>query len=99
MNPEADESVRAAAFEVIGQLRGVTIDKSATDPAGRETTSASISYKYSGPPGSTMTVYFDPKSSRAFAFTDILDAPARFIDSRTLTSFVLTDAKTVSSIP
>lgn len=99
LNPEADGSVRAAAFEVIGQLPGVTIDKSATDPEGRETTSASISYDYSGPPGSTMTVYFDPESSRAFAFTDILDAPATFIDSRTLTSFVLTDAKTVSSIP
>jgi hypothetical protein len=99
MNPEADASVRAATFEAIGELRGVTIDKSATDPEGRGTTSASISYDYSGPPGSTMTVYFDPKSSRAFAFTDILDAPARFIDSRTLTSFVLTDAKTVSSIP
>jgi hypothetical protein len=99
LNPETDGSVRAAAFEVIGQLGGVTIDKSATDPEGRETTSASISYDYSGPPGSTMTVYFDPESSRAFAFTDILDAPARFIDSRTLTSIVLTDAKTVSSIP
>jgi hypothetical protein len=98
LNPEADGSVRAAAFEVIGQLPAVTIDRSASDPLGRATTSASITSAYTGPE-STRTVYFDPGSSRAFAYTDTLTRPANFIDSRTLTSIVLTDAKTVSSIP
>jgi hypothetical protein len=98
LNPEADGSVRAAAFEVIAQLPKVTIDRSASDPLGRRTTSASITSAYTGAE-STRTVYFDPESSRAFAYTDTLTGPANFIDSRTLTSIVLTDAKTVSSIP
>jgi hypothetical protein len=98
MNPEADGSVRAATFEVIGRLPGVTIDRSASDPLGRKTTSASITSAYSGAE-STRTVYFDPESSRAFAYTDKLTGPEIFIDSRILTSIVLTDAKTVSSIP
>jgi hypothetical protein len=98
LNPEADTSVRAAAFEVIGRLPKVTIDRSASDPLGRKTTSASVTSAYSGQ-ASTRTVYFDPESSRAFAYTDKLTHPANFIDSRTLTSEVLTDTKTVSSIP
>ncbi len=98
LNPEADESVRAAAFAVIRQLPKVTIDRSASDPLGRRTTSASFTSAYTGKE-STRTVYFDPESSRAFAYTEKLTHPENFIDSRTLTSIVLTDAKTVSSIP
>jgi hypothetical protein len=98
MNPDTGASVRAATFEVIRQFPKVTIDRSASDPLGRRTTSASITSAYSGQ-ASTRTVYFDPESSRALAYTDKLTDPANFIDSRTLTSFVLTDTKTVSSIP
>jgi hypothetical protein len=83
---------------VIGQLPKVTIDRSASDPLGRATNSASITSAYTGAE-STRTVYFDPESSRAFAYTDKLTGPEIFIDSRTLTSIVLTDAKTVSSFP
>ena len=96
--PITPKPVRVAAFRVLGQLPGVVVDRSATDPLGRATTSASISSGYAGSV-STKTVYFDPKSSLEFAYTDRLAEPEHFIDSRLLNESVLTKAKTVSSIP
>jgi len=91
LKPNVDGPVRAAAFEVLGHLPGVVVDRSASDPLGRATTSASISSDYTGAK-STRMLYFDPESSRAFAYTDTLSGPEDFIDSRTLSSTVLTEA-------
>jgi hypothetical protein len=96
--PNTPEAVRTAAFKVLTELPGVVVDRSATDPLGRATTSASITSGYTGS-DSTMTVYFDPKSSLEFAYTDRLAGPEHFIDSRLLNEMVLTQAKTVSSVP
>ena len=98
MNPETDGSVRTATLEMIRRLPKVTIHRSASDPLGRPMTSASITSAYTGKE-STRTIYFDPKSSRAFAYTEKLTHPENFIDARTLTTIALTDARTVSSIP
>ena len=96
--PNVPGPVRAAAFRVLSQLPGVVVDRSATDPLGRATTSASISSGYTGA-DSTRTVYFDPKSSLELAYTNRLTGPESFIDSRLLNEMVLTKAKTVSSVP
>jgi hypothetical protein len=98
MNPETDASVKAATIDVIRRLPNVTIDRSASDPLGRRSTSASVTSAYTGT-GSTRTIYFDPKSVRALAYTETLTHPEHFIDSRTLTSVVMTDHEAVSSIP
>jgi hypothetical protein len=79
-------------------LPGVVVDRSATDPLGRATTSASISSGYTGA-DSTRTVYFDPKRSLELAYTNRLAGPENFIDSRLLNETVLTKAKAVSSAP
>lgn len=96
--PNTPKAVRAAAFRVLRQLPGAVVDRSATDPLGRATTSASISSGYTGA-DSTKTVYFDPKTSLEFAYTDGLAGPENFIDSRLLNETVLTKAKAVSSVP
>ncbi len=96
--PNVPGPVRAAAFQVLRQLPGVVVDRSATDPLGRATTSASITSAYPGQE-STRTVYFDPRSSLELAYTDRLTGPESFIDSRLLGEMVLTKAKAVSSAP
>jgi len=96
--PNTPKAVRAAAFRVLSQLPGVVVDRSATDPLGRPTTSASITSGYTGA-DSTKTVYFDPKSSLQLAYTNRLTRPRGFIDSRLLSESVLTKAKKVSSVP
>jgi hypothetical protein len=48
---------------------------------------------------STMTVYFDPKSSLEFAYTDRLTGRENFVDARLLNETILTKARTVSSVP
>lgn len=95
--PNVPGPVRAAGYEVVGGIAGITVDDSAKDPLGRSTTSVSLSTNYGA--RSTSTLYFDPKTSRALAFTDTLAKPADFIDSLNLTTSVVTDVKTVESIP
>jgi hypothetical protein len=96
--PNTPAPVRAAVFKVLSQLPGAGVDRSATDPLGRRTTSASMGSGYTGS-YSTETVYFDPKTSLEFAYTDRLTQPEHFIDSRLLNKMVLTKAKAVSSVP
>jgi hypothetical protein len=96
--PNTPKAVRAATFRVLSQLPGVVVDRHATDPLGRATTSAAISSGYTGS-DSTKTVYFDPKSSLELAYTDRLAVPENFIESRLLDETVLTKAKTVASAP
>jgi hypothetical protein len=96
--PNTPAPVRAAAFKVISRLPGAVVDRSATDPLGRRTTSAAMGSGYTGS-YSTETVYFDPKTSLEFAYTDRLSHPEHYIDSRLLNESVLTKAKGVSSVP
>jgi hypothetical protein len=96
--PNTPAPLRAAVFRVLSRLRGVVVDRSATDPRGRAATSASISSGYTGG-RSTRTVYFDPKRSLQLAYTERLDGPQSFIDARLLNESVLTKARTVSSLP
>ncbi len=96
--PNTPAPVRAAAFKVLSRLPGAVVDRSATDPLGRRTISASMGSGYTGS-YSTETVYFDPKTSLEFAYTNRLSQPEHFIDSRLLNEMVLTKERTVSSVP
>jgi hypothetical protein len=96
--PNTPAPVRAAAFKVMSRLPGAVVDRSATDPVGRRTTSASMGSGYTGS-YSTETVYFDPRTSLEFAYTNRLTQPEHYIDSMLLNRMVLTKAKTVSSVP
>lgn len=90
LDPAVERSVRAAAYEVLGSLDGITVKSADLDPAGRSATSISITSGYTGAE-STRTLYFEPESSRALAATNVLEAPANFIDSRVLSSQIVTD--------
>jgi hypothetical protein len=96
--PNTPKAVRAAAFRVLSKLPGVAVDRSATDPMGRRTISASITSADTGA-ASTKTVYFDPQRSLQLAYTDRLTRPENFINSNLLDESIVTKAKTVSSVP
>jgi hypothetical protein len=64
--PPAPPELRAAVFEVASDIEGVTVIENDTDPVGRP----AIGLSFSDPQnGATWTMYFDPGTQQALAWT------------------------------
>lgn len=98
LKPNVAGPARAAGFEVVGGLAGIEVESAVNDPLGRSSTSVSLTSDHIGD-ATTQTLFFDPESSRVLAYTVKLVEPANHIDSRLLSSTLVTDVRTVDSIP
>lgn len=97
LRPSVDPSVHAAAFVLARQIPTVDVDREARDPRGRRTTA--LSFSPSRRPPMVETIYFDANTKQALAYDERFDRPTKTLDSRLLSSTVLSRVKTVESIP
>lgn len=97
LRPNVEGPVRAAGFEVVGNLDGITVEDDVEDPLGRASTSVSVTFE--GDAETKDTLFFDPESGRALAYTAELLEPVETLDSLFLSSTVVEDVETVDSIP
>jgi hypothetical protein len=85
MQSGASPKLRAALYQVVAHIDGVTLRQDARDPQGRSTTAVSLDTDYSGAP-TRETLYFNASSAQSLAFTSELLEPQRWIDGRSVGS-------------
>jgi hypothetical protein len=73
--------LRAALYEAVAKIEGVTLTGDVRDPVGRRGIGVSLETDYAGSP-TRYTLVFDPETSQPLAFTERLLKPEPYIDTR-----------------
>lgn len=97
LRPNVDPAVKLAAFELARGLPRVEVDPAASDPRGRP--AVALSFSPSRQPPMTNTLYFDTETKQAIAYEERFDRPTKTLNSRLLSSTVLSRTKIVQKIP
>jgi hypothetical protein len=86
----ASPALRAALYEAVAEIEGVSLTGEVRDPLGRRGVGVSIESDYSGSP-TRYTLIFDPETSQPLANTEDLLEPVEWIDGRRVGYTVLQD--------
>jgi hypothetical protein len=93
----ASPQLRAALYEVVASLDGVTLNEQTRDPRNRSASAVSLDTDYSGAP-TRSTLFFDRDSAEPLAYTSRLLEPQPWVDGRELGTIMMLESDRVDSI-